>query len=108
MSGATAATPPKWWNIYSGDKENRFFLALSRSHEWRTMTGLTKDSRLSQKECEAIIAKYLPLGVIQQHSKEPEKFRYWENATKKKVKKLSLSDEDKRERIRNAQNSPSP
>ena len=103
---APAATPPQWHTVYVGDKECRFFKALSRGRdknqtplEWRTTKGLMKATKLSQKEIEAIILKYLATGVVEQHSKEAGKFRYWKNATKKKKLVSSLSDSDKKRRV---------
>jgi hypothetical protein len=99
MSATATATPRKWWQVYSGDKECRLFKELARgAHEWRTTDGLAKAAKVTVKDTEAICAKYVPLGIIQQHSKEPEKWRYWERATPKK-KQGSVSDEDKKRRI---------
>jgi hypothetical protein len=85
--------------VYNGDKECRLFKVLARGdQDWRTTAGLVKASHLPQKDVEAICAKYVPLGIIQQHSKEPEKWRYWERATAKKAGG-SISDDDKKRRI---------
>ena len=100
MSSVLAATPKKWWQVYNGDRECRLFKVLSRdqNHEWRSTAGLAKSSKLSEKDVEAICAKYVPLGIIQQHSKDPDKWRYWERAEVKTVKK-SVSQEDKDKRV---------
>jgi len=103
---AQPGSPQKWHQVYQGDKECKLFKALSRGRdgngnllEWRTTTGLVKATKLTQAEVEAIIAKYLPTGIIQQHSKDPSKFRYWERASKKKSARGSISDTDKKRRI---------
>ena len=81
MSTRRNASPKKWWQVYNGDMECRLFKELARGvHEWRTTDGLAKKAKASPKEIEAICAKYLPLGIIQQHPREPEKWRYWERA----------------------------
>jgi len=101
MSGTTtvAQTPKKWWQVYQGDRECRLFKALARGkHEWRTTDGLMKAAKLNQSEVETICAKYVTVGLIHQHSKEPGKWRYWERATAKKKQK-GIADEDKSRRI---------
>ncbi len=106
MSTATTpvpnATPPsKWYNVYADNNELKFFRELSRgNHEWRTTNGLVKKTSLTKSEVEHIIAKYIPTGIVQTHSKEPEKFRYWERASKKKKKKGSIAEDDKKRRIK--------
>ncbi len=98
------ATPPqKWYNVYANQKELKFFRELSRgNHEWRTTRGLVKKTKLSKVEIEHIVAKYLPSGIVQQHSKEPDKFRYWERAAKKKKKKGSIAEDNKKSRVKDA------
>ena len=96
---ATATTPKKWWDVYNGDKECRLFKVLARGeHDWRTTDGLAKAAKISLKDVESICAKYVPLGIIRQHSKEPEKWQYWERATPKK-KTGTISDDDKKRRV---------
>ena len=106
---AIVTKPKRWHVVYQGDKECRLFKALARkkdkqgkSLEYRTTSGLAKDAHLTQKEVESILAKYIPLGIVHQHSKEPNKFRYWENATKKKKKPGTISGDDKKRRIKDA------
>jgi len=103
---APPQTPPKWFDVYQGDKECRFFKALSRGKgannqtlEWRTTAGLMKAASLKQHDVEQIIQKYLPTGVVEQHSKEGDKFRYWANASKPKTKKGSISNDGKKRRV---------
>ena len=108
MSTATApaknAAPiQKWYNVYATNDELKFFRELSRgNHEWRTTRGLIKKTKLTKSEIEHIVAKYIPTGIVQQHSKEPEKFRYWERATKKKKKKGSIAEDNKKRRVADA------
>jgi hypothetical protein len=115
MTATPTKKPQPWHQVYQGDKECRFFKSLSRKKkntgellEWRTTSGLAKDSNLTQKEVESIIAKYLSSGIVQQHSKEPEKFRYWANAKKRKKKSGSISGEDKKRRINDAIGNSNP
>lgn len=100
------ATPPKkWYNVYSDQKELKFFRELARgNHEWRTTNGLVKKTKLTKTEVEHIVHKYLPTGIVQQHSKEPEKFRYHERAAKKKKKKGSIAEDNKKRRVKDASN----
>ncbi len=106
MSTATLpvqnATPPqKWYNVYANNDELIFFRELARgNHEWRTTRGLVKKTHLTKSKIEHIVAKYIPTGIVQQHSKEPDKFRYWERVTKKKKKKGSIAEDDKKRRIK--------
>jgi hypothetical protein len=77
-------TPKRWWQVYNGDGECRVFKEMARGvHDWHTTTGLAKATKLTPEKIEAIIAKYLPLGIIQQHPKEPDKWCYWERGRKK-------------------------
>lgn len=101
MSAIVVEKPmKKWWEIYQGDKECRFFKALCfGKFDWRTTDGICKEAKLSQNDVENICAKYLQVGVVQQHAKSPDKWRYWERAPKKKPDK-GISGSDKERRIR--------
>lgn len=94
-----AAVPQKWHVVYQGDNECRFFQALARGQEWRTTDGLAKQAKLTKEQVEKICSKYEPLGMVQQHSKEPNKWRYWENAPKKKSTKGTISGDNKKQRV---------
>ena len=73
--------PNKWWQVYIGDKECHLFMALARGiHEWRTTEGLATAAKVATVDVEAICAKYVPLGIIDHHPKEPNRWRYWERA----------------------------
>jgi len=96
-----------WWDFYQGDEECRFFKALSRSkYEWRTIEKLSKAANLSVKRTEQIAERYILTGEVQQHTKEPGKFRYWERASKKKKSKGSISSENKKKRVGEAGKKP--
>lgn len=99
----------KWWQIYSNDDEKRFFvgkdgksgLVRNQEYEWRSTEALARESGLSKARTEQLIDKYHKAGLVIQHSKDPEKWGYWEkvaphlaNQTKK-----SVADEDKDKRI---------
>jgi hypothetical protein len=99
--------PRKWTEVYpvgtkEGDEESRFFKSLARhpKYEWRSTAALAKESNLSTKRAEEIIAKYFRLNMILQNPKNEEHWGYWE-----RVKDLlpeeyvSVSDADKIKRV---------
>ena len=107
---ANASQPAKWWNIYSNPTEEKVLREMARgNHEWRTSSGIAKKTRLTEKQVETVILKFLPTGVVQSHSKEP-KYRYWERASKKRTKKGSIAGDNQKRRIKDAsaQQNPTP
>ena len=57
--------PKKWTDVYpvgtkEGDEEARFFRSLARhpKYDWRSTAAISKESGLSPKRVEEIIAKY--------------------------------------------------
>jgi hypothetical protein len=93
----------KWWQVYSGDEEKRFFVALSRHNEyiWRSTDKISQESGLTKIKVETIIAKYHKAGMVMQHPKDPEKWGYWERvaANADKKKDLTVSETDKKKRL---------
>ena len=117
MSNSTTASatatasqnPPKWHAVYRNDNECRFFKELSRgAFDWRTSDALAKKIGISVKEVEKIIQHYLPSGVVQQHSKEPGKFRYWERTDTKKKKVGSIAEEGQKKRVDDVKTTKNP
>lgn len=98
----------KWWQVYSGDKEKRFFvgadgksgLVRKQDYNWRSTDKLASEANLSKAEVEQIIDKYHKVGMVVQHAKDPEKWGYWENVAtqigNQSKKSLVEDDQDKR------------
>lgn len=106
----------KWWEVYSGDEEKRFFvgkdgksgLCRNNEFEWRSTDALAREAGLSKAKTEQIIDKYHKAGLVIQHSKDPEKWGYWERVNPQNANqtKKSVSDEDKDKRIDKASKKP--
>lgn len=102
--------PKKWTEVYpvgtkEGDEESRFFRSLARhpKYEWRSTAALAKESGLSGKRVEEIIAKYLKLNMVFQNPKNEEHWGYWERVTHMLPEiPRSVSQEDKEKRIKRA------
>ena len=77
--------PQKWHTIYRGSEDKCFFCGkdgksgLARSeYDWRTTDSLARESGLTKRRTEEIIDYYCKRGVVIQHTKDPEKWGYWE------------------------------
>ena len=97
--------PKKWWEVAQTEPEIKFFRMLAREtmakrFDFRTMDAIIRETGLKPAVVENIIQKYLPTGIVEQHSKEPNKFRYWEAAKKRKKNKGSVAGADKEKRIK--------
>lgn len=100
--------PKKWTETYpsgtkEGDEESKFFRSLARhpKYEWRSTASLAKESGLSAKRVEEIIAKYLKLNMIFQSPKNEDHWGYWERVPHMLPDiKPSVSQEDKERRIK--------
>ena len=90
----------KWWEVFSGNEENNFFVALARNPNftWRTIDKLAKNAGLSIARAEEIAEKYVLAGQVVQSQKDPTKFAYFENISKK-APKDSISSENKKKRV---------
>jgi hypothetical protein len=104
--------PKKWTEIYpagtqEGNEESRFFKSLARhpKYVWRSTAALAKESNLSPKRAEEIIAKYLKINVIFQNPQNEDHWGYWERVPHMLPEKYkSVSDADKQVRIDRAMN----
>ena len=102
--------PKKWTDVYpvgskEGDEEARFFKSLARNpkYEWRSTAALAKESGLSPKRVEEIIAKYIKLNMVFQNPKNEDHWGYWERVLHMLPDSyLSVSDSDKRKRVERA------
>ena len=110
MSMTQTQNPPKWHEVYpqgtaAGDEECKFFRALARdpNYEWRSVGAIAKESGLSRKRVEEIIAKYYPTGIVVQSQKNEENYGYWERVAGKKKKDRSLAQEDQSSRVKKHQ-----
>lgn len=98
--------PKKWWEIYpqgtkEGDEEQKFFISLERNSkfEWRSTGMIAKETGLTRKRVEEIIAKYLKLGIVIASPTKDEHWAYWErvpNMVKDDSKSITNKDQDKR------------
>lgn len=106
---ATTTTKKKWWNVYSGDKEKRFFvgkdgksgLVRNDEFEWRSTDALAREAGLTKLEVEDIVAKYHKHGIVLQHTKDPEKWGYWERVAPSTgtQTQLSVAEADQNKRL---------
>ncbi len=107
------SNPKKWHEVYpqgteQGDDEVKFFKAIARSEwEWRSVGAIAKDSGLSREKVEKIIAKYHPMGIVVQSSKNESNYGYWEVVKVKKKKDRSLSQQDQEKRLKKKADSSS-
>ena len=105
--------PKKWWQVYNGDEEKRFFVGkdgksgLIRGKDksgldfdWRSTESIARESGLTKLKTEQIINKYHKAGIVIQHQKDPEKWGYWEKVAPQlanpTTKSVSDADKDKR------------
>lgn len=100
---SVASKPSKWWEVYEGDEECRFFKALARhpEYKWRTTETIAKLSKLSIKRVQEIVQKYLPTGIVRAHASDADKWQYWERADEK-VTVGSVVSENQGKRIKDA------
>lgn len=91
--------PRYWWSLFpqgteEGDEESRFFCAIARNvNKWSSIPYLANESKLSESRIEEIIAKYAPIGVLLQNTKDPDEWGYWERVGSKKADKNILQEE---------------
>jgi len=94
MSDKTIAViaPDKWHKIYRTDEEKCVFVGkdgqsgliravdktTGKRFEWRSTDALARESGLSKKRVEEILEYYCNKKIVRQHSKDPEKWGYWE------------------------------
>lgn len=85
-------TPKKWHESYRNDAEKCVFVGkdgcsglirakdktTGKPYEWRTTDSLARESGLSKKRVEEILEYWTNKKVVRQHSKDPEKWGYWE------------------------------
>lgn len=97
------STIKKWWEVYTGDEECRFFKVLSRHPKfvWRSIDKIAKDAKISVARAEAIAEKYQLSGQVIQQQKDPTKYAYFLNV-EKKAQKGTISKENKSKRVDNA------
>lgn len=98
----------KWWQVYGGDEEKRFFvgkdgksgLVRNTEFEWRSTDALARESGLTKTRTEQIIDKYHKAGIVIQHQKDPEKWGYWEKVAPQLANpvKKSIAEDDKDKR----------
>jgi len=99
--------PPKWVNVYpqgtkEGDEEQRFFIALARhpKYQWRSVTAIATEAKLTETRTEEILQKYFKKGMVIQNPKNPDNWGYWERNLKSlSCSGQSISKRDKESRI---------
>jgi hypothetical protein len=88
----TIKMPEKWHKVYRSDEEKCVFVGkdgnsgliratdktTGKRFEWRSTDALARESGLSKKRVEEILEYYCNKKVVRQHSKDPEKWGYWE------------------------------
>lgn len=100
--------PKKWFELCpfgtkKGNEESKFFKSIARhpKYEWRSVAAISKESGLTKETVEKIIQKYFKLGVVFQNPKNEDHWGYWERVPQMLPNsKSSVSDEDKKNRIR--------
>lgn len=107
-------TPPKWIYVYpqgtkEGDEEQKFFIALTRhpKYEWRSVSSIAKESKLSEKRIEELLQKYYKRGMVFQ--KNETYWGYWERIEEKWWNKdgTTITGKDQKKRITDAVNKKS-
>lgn len=100
--------PKKWHQVYptgtpQGDKESKFFRALSRSSfNYVSTMQIATASGLSREDVEVIIEKYatqIDPPLIYAHEENDDTWCYWErdpSVIKPKKKSISATDMDNR------------
>jgi hypothetical protein len=98
--------PQKWTDCFpcgtkKGDEEQAFFIAISRNpkYQWRSVSAIAKESRLTPERVEEIIQKYQKKGMIFNNPKNEDQWGYWERVSEmlpKEMKSLSQQDQDDR------------
>ncbi len=98
----------KWWAVYANDDEKKFFvgkdgnsgLCRNDKFEWRSTEALSRESGLSKSKIEAIIDKYHKAGIVVQHTKDPEKWGYWEKcASQMAAAPKDVTKDDQQDRV---------
>jgi hypothetical protein len=92
MLDTNVKMPEKWHKVYRSDEEKCVFVGkdgnsgliratdktTGKRFEWRSTDALARESGLSKKRVEEILEYYCNKKVVRQHSKDPEKWGYWE------------------------------
>jgi len=95
-------TIKKWHEVYSGSDERNFFigkdgksgLVRATEFDWRSTDALARESGLTKGRTEQIIDKYHKAGIVIQHSKDPEKWGYWEKVAPQLANQTTKSADD--------------
>lgn len=108
--------PKKWTQVYpqgtkAGDEEQKFFIGKNRQsglarhpqYKWRSTESIVLESGLPVQTVEAIINKYVKMGLIVSSPTRPDHWGYWERVPEVLENKndKSISDLDKNDRIKN-------
>lgn len=104
----------KWYEVYSGDDEKKFFVGSDgqsglirkkkdgKSLSWRSVEALAKESGLTQKRVEEIINKYLSSGIVKQNPSNETLWGYHWNVKDDTPKPKSMGQTDKENRVSKA------
>lgn len=99
--------PRPWHEVYpqgslEGDKEQKFFIALSRhkKYKWRSFAALVRESGLTEDQVKAIIEKYAKLNIVIHDPDNDDQYGYWERVPdavpKSDSDSIAKKDQDKR------------
>jgi len=104
--------PKKWTQVYpqgtkEGDEEQLFFigkdgasgLARHFKYDWRSTASIVSESGLSPVRVEAIIQKYVKLGLIYASRSRDDHWGYWERVPDRVPKdptSIARADQDDR------------
>ena len=106
---SNANKPPKWTNVYpqgskEGDEESKFFIALGRNpkFKWRSVSAIAKETGLSQKRVEEIVAKYYTNGMVLQNPKNEDQWGYWERVGVDGTDDSTIAQTDQKKRVKRA------
>lgn len=99
--------PKKWVEVYpygtkEGVEESCFFKSLARhpKYDWRSISMIMKETGLSRKRVEELLAKYVKLGMVFQNPSNDDNYGYWERVPQMlKDKPKSIAETDKLKRI---------
>jgi hypothetical protein len=98
---------PDWFDIYpqgteEGDKEQKFFISLSRDPEitWKNVRTISRETDLDMEDVEKIIEKYLKLGLVVNNPNYESEWGYFKRVIGIPKPKKSITEENQNKRIK--------
>lgn len=97
-------SPKKWYDVYRGQDEYNFFIALARHKEykWRTIAAIAKEANITELRVEQILDKYAKFDppMVHPNPAGDHQWGYWERVKDHiPAKKKTLSGTDHENRM---------